>query len=129
MRSAILVAIGLMMGFMSSSFALNTLRQHHAFPRGVMMVLGHHHKQLKRELAQPQCDAQRIRTQLDALAVLSADIDAAYAPIDDARFSDFADDLSTAIAHSRADDAQCPAVLERVKGIGDACNACHRVYR
>lgn len=129
MRSAILVVIGLMMGFLGSSFTLNALSKRHAFPRGVMIVLSHHHRALKQELAKPACDPARAQSQLDAMALLGTDIDPAFGATDDAIFSRYAGDLRTAVQRSRDAVAQCPALAERMKAIGEACNACHRDYR
>lgn len=129
MRSAILIFIGLMMGVLGSSFALNALHHRHAFPRGVMIVLGHHHKQLKQELAEDRCDLAKVRAQLDAMSVLTSDIDPAFAAANDAVFSRYASDLSKAIAQTRASEAQCPELEASAKQIGDACSACHRDYR
>lgn len=129
MRSAILLMIGLMMGFLGSSFALDALRKQHAFPRGVMIVLGHHHKALKQELAKPVCDATRVQIQLDALALLGSDIDPAFGATADPVFTRYASDFRAAVERNRDADAQCQVLAERAKAIGDACNACHRDYR
>lgn len=129
MRSAILMFIGLMMGVLGSSYALNALHQKHAFSRGVMILLSHHHRQLKHELAEDRCDLLKVQAQLDAMSVLAGDVDVAFADPDDAVFSRYAIDFRNTIAQTRANGAQCSALEASAKLIGDACNACHRDYR
>lgn len=130
MRFAIALLIGLMMGTLGASFALNALRQAHALPRGLMVLIDHHQRGLKSELATSNCSGASLRHHIARLNMLSEDIDAIFAASDDAVFTRYAADFREATSAALAiSDAACSALAPAATRINDTCNACHRDYR
>jgi len=130
MRAAMMLLVGLMMGALGTSFALNTLRQAHALPRGLMAVINHHHRSVKTELAAADCSPAELRDHFVLLGVLGSDIDSAFSMPHDAVFTRYASDFRAATAAALAiPDAACSALAPAATRINDTCNACHRDYR
>jgi cytochrome c556 len=129
MRAALLILLGLAIGALGATFALNAWRARDPLPRAVMDLLGHHAGQLKQTLKSQRCDADGIRHQLSQMQAVSGDIDAAFAGAD-ATFFHAADELRVAVNGAlRAAPADCASLARAVKPIGDACENCHRQYR
>ncbi len=130
MRFAIALLIGLMMGALGSSVALNALRQAHALPRGLMALINHHQRSVKTELAESDCSSEALRLHFTRLNTLSEDIDAIFAASDDAVFTRYAADFHDATTAALATtDSVCSALAPAATRINDTCNACHRDYR
>lgn len=130
MRYALMLLIGLLAGFLMSSFATRALGQRHVWPRSVMTLIGVHQRALKRELAAPACRRAAADRELDRMAWLSDEIGPAFAERDDPVFAGYRDDLQQAIARARAaSTAGCAALVLPVQGITRACENCHRDYR
>lgn len=130
MRFAIALLIGLMMGTLGASFALNALRQAHALPRGLMVLIDHHQRRVKSEMAASNCSSATLRHHFVRLNMLSEDIDAIFAVTDDAVFTRYAADFHDATSAALAiPDAACSALAPAAARINDTCNACHRDYR
>lgn len=131
MRVVIALLVGLMMGALGTSVALNALRQAHALPRGLMVLINHHQRAVKAELAAADCSSDDLGRHFTLLNTLSSDIVAVFAAEDDAVFTRYAKGLrdATQAAAIAAPGATCAALANVATRINDTCNACHRDYR
>ena len=129
MRALLLLVLGLILGAMGATLAVNALRQRDAYPRSVMTVMAHHAGALHLALRARQCDAAASATHLGRMQVMTAEILPAFPGVDPP-FRDGVDKLrqsiDTAVAAAPRD---CPAMQQALKPIDDACDACHRQYR
>lgn len=130
MRYLICVALGLLVGAISATTASNILRQHHAWPRGVMSVL-QHELGTTRELARTnRCKEPASAAALARLDLLSQDIKPSILPTaQDRVFDQYVTQLRTAIANASAQDADCAHQSEALSQVANACSDCHRDYR
>ena len=130
MRFAITLLIGLMIGVLGTSSALNALRQAHVLPRSLMVLIDHHQRSVNAELAAPSCSTKAVRHHFARLNTLGADIDTVFATSKDATFLRYAADLQAATSaalHTMA--TSCAELTLVATRVDDACDACHRDYR
>lgn len=130
MRVVITLLIGLLIGVIGTSSALNTLRRAHALPRGLMVLINFHQHHVNKDLAGPDCSAKTVRHHLARLNTLSGDIDAVFAASGDPIFERYAADFRAATSAAlNTSAASCAALAPAAARIDDACDACHRDYR
>ena len=129
MRSLILLVLGLGVGAIAATSAVNALRQRDAYPRGLMNVMQHHYATLRGEVREQRCGDSSIH--VTALKALAADIDGAIFPdaTPESPFLEYEHRLGDALAQAAAASNLCPALAPAVEKITAACDACHRQYR
>ena len=129
MRPLLLVLLGLVVGAMGATFALSALHQGTPFHRGVMAVMQHHMGILAANVRAKQCDAKASADHLSRMRQTAGDLREAF-PDMDAPFYEAAARLDTALAGAAAAaPATCEALARAVAPVGEACQACHRLYR
>jgi cytochrome c556 len=129
MRPLLLVILGLVVGAMGATFALSALRQGTPFHLGVMAVMQHHVDVLRANVRAKQCNAKASVTQLSRMLGTASDIREAF-PEMDAPFQTAGGRLVTALDGAvAAAPATCEALVEALKPVGEACQACHKQYR
>lgn len=127
MRFVVCLFVGLLVGAIGATTAVAIVSQRHAYPRALMTVLQH-------ELGAAR-DAARLGTCSDnprriaTLGMLANDIPRAIPQKDSSQrvFVQYVDDLHKQIALTPV--ANCPAQIQALTDIANACEACHRDYR
>lgn len=130
MRFVLLIVLGLAIGVVGTSMAMNSLRRANAFPHGVMAVMGHHFGHLRQAVREGNCPSGNTQRRLASLRALSQDVRPAFSGIGDTVFGDYSDRLATSVDTAlTAAPADCKALEPLLAEIGDRCSACHRDYR
>jgi cytochrome c556 len=128
-----LLLLGLVIGAVGGVMAMNALGKATAFPRGVMAVQGYHMGGLREAVTAEPCDPSRANHHLQALRILTGDIEPAFLPDgqQDEVFSRYARDMAARIDTARAGlpQADCAALKLALGDVGDGCKACHRDYK
>ena len=126
MRQAILFMLGLAVGGIAAANIVSTLRQHDAYPRGLMNVMQHDTGLLHDAARTNRCDAATQGT-LERLHRLADDIETAVYGTEppDPPFAEYAQRLRAAIPPS----LECNRLPQTLDRVGAACDACHRQYR
>lgn len=129
MRQLILLVAGALIGALAAFSVANTLRQRHAWPRGVMAVMQHHYAALRDARQQNRCDAAATGGHWRLIAAVAADI----GPSNEATEPDFvrqAQAFAVTTAQLAAQPpADCPALDAALPTVKEACDGCHRDYR
>jgi cytochrome c556 len=129
MRALLLLILGLVVGAMGATFAVNALRQRDAYPRAVMTVMQQHAGALHARLRARQCDAATSAAHLGRMQAISEEIMPAF-PDMDPPFKDGVDKLQRALASAAsAAPVDCPALQQALKPVDEACKSCHQQYR
>ncbi len=131
MRYLILLGLGMLLGALAASTALNAFAHRDAYPRGVMNVLQHHYGNLRERLRDPKCATVAAGADRAMLAALTEEIASSQygSAAPDAPFREYADRLRGAVADLPPQPAACRELAPIVTRIGNACDACHRQYR
>lgn len=133
MRVIGLLLLGLVIGAVASITMMNALGKATAFPRGVMAVQGYHMGALREAVTAEPCDPVRADHHLQALRILTGDIEPAFLPDgqQDEVFSRYAREMAGRIDTARAGlpQADCAALEISLGDVGDSCKACHRDYK
>ncbi len=129
MRSLILLVLGLIVGAVAATSAVNALRQRDAYPRGLMNVMQHHYATLRSDVRGNRCD-DSLR-HVAALKALSADIDGAMFPesTPEPPFLEYEHRLGDALDQASVASGTCAALAPAVEKMSAACDACHHQYR
>lgn len=131
MRHALLILVGILVGALCTLAAMNAAQRANAFPRGVMAVLGHHSGEIRRQIANGQCEADGAQRHFVAVRRLADDLQPAFVPtgMDDALFLRYTDALREVADRALANPAaDCTALGEQLGELGGACQACHRDF-
>lgn len=130
MRYALVLLLGVAIGALAMNQVGKVLAARSAYPRGVMAVMQQHFGALSRSLDQGQCQAAANAGHLAWVSRMSTLIDPALNPGHDARFRGYVQKLDTRLAAANAiAPGNCPALRGAVREVGDACSACHAVFR
>jgi hypothetical protein len=124
--------IGLISGALLGAMGYRTVRQWYLHPEAVMTLLQTNLAGLKGQQEAGQCVGQPLALRLFRLEAVSSEIvDAFLAPgAEDERFADLARKLEATVARLRMNPPTDCAGLERARAeIGQACKACHDLYR
>jgi cytochrome c556 len=129
MKYLILFLIGLAVGALAATSAVNALARSHAWPRGLMEVMQHEYGGLREAVRSGKCAAPT-REKL-WLAQLAADVEPAFYPDSaaDAPFREYTQRLHESIAALPEMPTDCATLAPIVTKIGNDCEACHRQYR
>lgn len=130
MRYALVLLLGLAIGALAMNQVGKVLAARDAYPRGVMAVMQQHFGALSRSLDQGQCRAMANRSNLAWVSRMSTLIGPALDPGRDPRFQSYAQKLDARLAIASAvAPGNCPALRTAVDQVGQACSACHVVFR
>lgn len=131
MKYVLMLVLGAAIGFLTATMVGNSLRQVHAFPRGVMAVMQHHVGNLRQSVRDDRCEAADVQRRLDGLFQLTADVPAAFPGLRDSQaFLDYNATLRTRLSAARdAEPTSCSTLVPLLQEVTDACSACHRDYR
>jgi len=129
MRAALLLLLGLVIGVIGTVNVVNALNARNPMPHAVMVTMDYHMGQLAHALKARQCNAVKIRQQLERLQSTATDI----VPVFDASDTPFnydAGQLQGKIELAlHAAPIDCAALAAVIKPIGGACKTCHQKYR
>ena len=129
MRHILLLVAGALVGALVAFSAANTLRQRHAWPRGVMAVMQHHYAALRDARRQNRCDAAGTGGHWRMIALVASDIVPSNAP-SPPDFAQQAQAFAVAAGKLAAQPPNdCPAFDAALPQIQEACDGCHREYR
>lgn len=129
MRVALLMLLGLVIGVLGTAQVMTTLAARNPMPKAVMATMDYHMGQLGQALKAKQCDAAKIRHQLERLQSTATDITPVFG-IDDKGFADEATQLQTRLQQAvQAAPATCEALATVFKPVGETCKSCHQKYR
>lgn len=131
-RYLFLFLLGLVIGVVATVMALRALdaRKDH-FPDSVMHVQGWHFQQLRDAAEQSRCSAADTLGDLQVLRTMVDDVEPAFPELaDNERFVKHASQLRATLNDAlAAPPANCEALGATIKGIGEACKACHQDFR
>ena len=129
MKYLILFLIGIAVGALGATSAVNALARSHAWQRGLMEVMQHEYGGLRDAVRSGRCAAPT-REKL-WLGQLTAEVEPAFYPDSppDAPFREYTQRLRESIASLPDAATDCSALAPVVTRIGNDCEACHRQYR
>ncbi|HET6430977.1 cytochrome C [Dyella sp.] len=129
MRAALLIALGLVIGILGTTFTISALHQRTPLPKAVMTVMAYHVSQLEHAVKAKQCDAAATGAQLDRLRSVAFDIPAAFKGAEQP-FLDASDKLQGTLRNATAAaPTTCAALADAIKPVEEACDSCHKQYR
>ena len=134
-RYLFLLLLGLVIGAVAVVMILRTLEARKTwqdrYPDAVMNMMQAHAAQLKASTEANRCSATDVLPHLQALRVISNDIEPAFADLrEDARFSKHASTLRATLDDAlAAPPLNCAGVATIAGKIGEACKACHQEFR
>jgi cytochrome c556 len=129
MRTLVVGIIGLLMGAILASVALNAWKARHAASRSVMTLTQMHYASLLRQSSLPHCDLAKANGDLQALRVLAADIPSVFeltGLTKNSRFNEIQRGLAKAASPVPQD---CAELARMIPALRDGCNQCHREFR
>lgn len=132
MRYLVLAIVALVAGAVLGSLASNALAKRSAYPKAVMLLLQSNSMALRRASESGRCDADNVAAPLLRLHAVGTEIEAAFlaADTEEPRFRKFSEDFRDVVLQQiEAAPTDCAALTEVRSAIGEACKACHLVYR
>jgi len=129
MRSALLLALGLVIGVVGTVFAMNALHEREPYSHYLMMTMAHQAGALSAAVKTQKCDAVQSRQHLNRLLETQADIDEAFPGVDQPFKDEAAKLREKTQAALQAAPADCAALAAAMKPIGETCQSCHQQYR
>ena len=132
LQALILLVVGVIIGAVCTSFAINTLSKGSAYPKGVMAVQGAHMGALNKLQTENRCTTAEIQPHLIAMRIVASDIEPAFKSLSEAdiQFVRYAGDLRRAVDLQLAKSINnCPDLVTGLSEIKKACDNCHRDYK
>ena len=131
MRSALLIALGLVIGIAGTAVTIASMRHGPSFGESLMTMQDHHMDALDKNVELKRCAVADNLPHLQMLRSLSNDIEPAFLPIESEQdFRQKAGDLRASLdAVLAAPPATCAAVNAAMEKIGKNCKACHDQFR
>ena len=131
-RYFFLFAIGLVVGVVAAVMGMRAWQaRQDPFPPALMHVQGYHMQQLDDDVKANRCNATDTLPHFTALRTTASDLESAFPDLkDDARFAKAASNFRATLDAARANPPlNCEGLGTVVKGIGEACKACHQDFR
>ena len=130
MRYLVCLIVGLVIGAIAASTAVNAIARREAWPRSVMNVMQHELVGARAAARTQQCALPAVRTASAHLQLLAGDIEPAQLTpgTKDRVFSQYASDLRDRLAKWDA-GADCAHQGAALTAVANACETCHRDYR
>lgn len=131
MRYALLIVLGLAIGIIGTVMTMNALNRGPHIPQSLMHMNDFHMDGLHGNIEQNHCAVTDNLPHLQALRVLSNDIEPAFLPIDhEDVFKQKASNMrATLDALLAAPPSDCAAVGAAMTKIGHDCKSCHQEFR
>jgi hypothetical protein len=131
MRYAVLIVLGLAIGIIGTVMAMNALNSGPHLPESVMALQGFHMHALDTNVKQNHCAVTDNLPHVQALRMLSNDIEPAFLPIENEQdFRQKASNLRASIdAVLAAPPADCATVRAAMTRISLDCKGCHDEFR
>lgn len=132
MKYVVVLLVGFVAGAMLALFAANLLARQDATGRALMVLMQDHLGALRAGIRGGQCAPDTTRARLERLAMLTAEIDYAFAPglADDPAFGVRRDELARVLGSLSSEvPADCARLSDAIKTIADTCDACHNAHR
>ena len=128
----IVILIGLIMGAVCTSIAINALSKGTEFSRGVMAVQAAHAMALNKLAKDNRCSTPEIQKELLPMRIIAADIEPAFKSLaeQDQQFVRYAADLRRVLDLQLAKGIDnCADLATAASAIKQACENCHRDYQ
>jgi cytochrome c556 len=132
MRYLLLALLALVIGAVLGGMAVNALNKRSAYPKAVMTLLQSNSMALRRAAESGSCAAETVAPHLGRLYAVGGEIEAAFlaAEVEEPRFRQLSQEFRDAVRERiDANPADCEALSQARSAIGEACKACHQVYR
>lgn len=132
MRHLVLTVVALLVGVILGGLVMNTLHKRNAYPKAVMVLLQANSMALRRATEAQACGAENVAPVLARLHAIGGEIDLAFldADTDEPRFRKLSQEFrDTVQAQLETPPVDCEALGDARSTIGEACKACHQVYR
>lgn len=130
MRYLIVLAVGLLAGFLAASSLSNALAHRNAWPRALMQVMKHDLGQSRAAANGTQCASSQMSDAAARLRLIGNELTPALLPADtkDRVLAQYIERFQSEVSgwNTQADCTTQAAALTRIDG---ACDACHRDYR
>jgi hypothetical protein len=132
MRYLILAVLALLVGAVLGGMAMNAISKRSAYPKAVMILLQSNSMALRRAAEAGECGPEAVNPPLSRLLAVGGEIEAAFLAPDteEPRFRQLSEEFRQVVA-AQIDAAPetCDALNQARGAIGEACKACHQVYR
>lgn len=131
-RYLFVLVAGLVLGIIATVMVLRAWQERQdPFPSALMTVMARQSGQLRDSQQQNRCTQADSQPRLQALRLLTNDIDAAFPGLkDDVRFQQRASALRAALNDALANPpADCQALEQVNRSIGESCKACHQDFK
>ena len=131
-QALILLVVGLIIGAVCTSFAINTFSKSSAYYKGVMAVEGAHMGALNKLQTENRCTTAEIQPHLITMRIVGSDIEPAFkkGSASDIQFVRYAGDLRRVLDFQLAKSINtCPDLVTGLSEIKKACDSCHRDYK
>jgi len=131
-QALVLLLVGLIIGAVCTSIAINALSKGSAYSKGVMAVQAAHFSAMNTLAKDNRCSAAEIQKELLPMRILAADIEPAFKSLaeQDTQFVRYAADLRRVLDLQLAKQIDnCPELNTATSAIKQACENCHRDYR
>jgi hypothetical protein len=128
----IVMVVGLIMGAVCTSIAINALSKGTEFSRGVMAVQSAHLMALNKLAKDNRCSAMEIQKELLPMRIIAADIEPAFKSLaeQDQQFVRYAADLRRVLDLQLAKGVNnCADLASGISSIKQSCENCHRDYQ
>jgi len=128
----IVLLVGLIMGAVCTSIAIEALRKGTEFSRGVMAVQAAHAMALNKLAKDNRCSAPDIQKELLPMRIIAADIEPAFKSLaeQDQQFVRYAADLRRVLDLQLAKGIDnCADLATGISSIKQSCDNCHRDYK
>lgn len=128
----IVLLVGLIMGAVCTSIAIEALRKGTEFSRGVMAVQAAHAMALNKLAKDNRCSAPEIQKELLPMRIIAADIEPAFKSLaeQDQQFVRYAADLRRVLDLQLAKGIDnCADLAAGISSIKQSCDNCHRDYK
>lgn len=131
-RYLFVLIAGLVIGAVTTVMLVRAIHaRQDPFPDSLMQVMAKQSQLLRKSHAQSRCTTTDVTPRLQAMRLLSNDLDLAFPSLrDDSRFQQHASQLRTTLNDAIATPpADCAALAALNQQIGDDCKACHQDFR
>jgi hypothetical protein len=128
----IVLLVGVIMGMVCTSIAIEALSKGTEFSRGVMAVQAAHAMALNKLAKDNRCSAPEIQKELLPMRIIAADIEPAFKSLaeQDPQFVRYAADLRRVLDLQLAKGIDnCADLATATSAIKQGCDNCHRDYK
>ncbi|MGV8960321.1 MAG: hypothetical protein ACOH1V_08020 [Stenotrophomonas sp.] len=131
-RYLVVLIVGLLIGAVATVMLVRAIHaRQDPFPTSLMQVMATQSQILSKSKEQNRCSATEVVPRLQAMRLLSNDLDLAFPGLrDDSRFQQHASQFRATLNEALAAPPQdCAALAKLNEAIGNDCKACHQDFR